>query len=279
MHFIVDKLLAPLDQALAVDAVWRPIEATVIRFARGLRRRRTKVQIDRLTKQLQSQPEVRQGRFAGMKYATVEATCSAVLPKLIGTYEAELDAVFEQTFAKAYEIIVDVGCAEGYYAVGLARKFPSSSVFAYDIDPHAQELCSKNAAANGVADRVQVNGGIMAEELAVLVDGRRCLVVCDCEGWEKNLFTAETLAAFKQSDLIIETHDFIHLDLCNNLSRLFAGTHQIERLNSIDDLQKAESYQSELVNHLDAETKVLAYGEGRPEIMTWIVATPLSNGR
>lgn len=274
MHPLIDKILVPLDRLLALDVVWRPLEASLIRFARGLRRRRTRIQIERLTEQLRLNPVVRKGRFAGMRYAAIEATCSAALPKVLGTYEAELDVVLECLFDNDYEHVMDVGCAEGYYAVGLARRFHDCRVSAFDIDPRAQELCRQNARLNGVADRVDVLGGVGAEDLAALTQGRRCLVVCDCEGFEGSLFTIETVAAFSQSDLIIETHDFIEAGLCKRLSNLFAATHQVQLLHSIDDLQKARTYQSDLVNNLDFEAKELAYAEGRPVIMEWLFLTP-----
>jgi hypothetical protein len=274
MHPFVDKILAPFDRALGVDIIWRPIEATLIRLARGLRRRRTRVQIERLSKELCQRPVVRQGRFAGMRYATLESTCSAILPKLLGTYEAELDAVFEGTSANLYDHIMDIGCAEGYYAVGLARRFPYCRISAFDIDPKAQDLCRQNTRLNGVADRVEVCGGVSAQDLAVAARGRRCLIICDCEGFEGSLFTTATVEAFSHSDLIIETHDFIEAGLLSRLSNLFSATHQVQLIHSIDDLQKARTYRSELADSLDYEAKELAYAESRPVIMEWLFATP-----
>jgi hypothetical protein len=53
-----------------------------------------------------------------MRYAQVRATCSSVLSKLLGTYESELHPVLHEILIKPYELIVDVGSAEGYYAIG-----------------------------------------------------------------------------------------------------------------------------------------------------------------
>lgn len=277
MHPIIDKVLVPLDRSLAVDWIWRPIEASLIRFVRGLRRRRTDVQIQQLFKRLQNYPEVLQGKFAGMRYASIEAACSAILPKLLGTYESELDEVFESVFKRSYDIIADVGCAEGYYAVGLARRFSSSQIYAFDIDPRAQRLCGDNASLNGVSGRVEVGGGVNAEQLAATVRGRRALVICDCEGFEGSLFTESTVAAYNVSDLLIETHDFIESGLCQRISSLFSKTHRVQVVHSIDDLQKARTYKSPAVDALDFEAKELAFAEGRPVIMEWLYLIPQQN--
>lgn len=274
MHPIIDKILVPLDRALAVDWIWRPIEASLLRFARGLRRRRTDVQIKRLLRRLKNNPEVLQGQFAGMRYASIEAACSAIFPKLLGTYEIELDKVFESIYTRNYEIIADVGCAEGYYAVGLARKFPTSQIYAFDIDSRAQRLCRDNARLNGVSGRVEVGGGVNAEQLAAKVRGRRALVICDCEGFEGSLFTGDTVAAYSMSDLLIETHDFIEAGLRERISGLFSKTHQVHVVHSIDDLQKARTYECNAVHSLDFEAKELAFAEGRPVIMEWLYLIP-----
>lgn len=91
------------------------------------------------------------------------------------------------------------------------------------------------------------------------------------------LFTHETVDAFSYSDLIIETHDFLEPGLCKRLSALFALTHEVQILHSIDDPQKARIYQCDLVNHLDLEVREMAYAEGRPVIMEWLFLTPKKN--
>ena len=66
---------------------------------------------------------VLQGPFAGMNYLN-RSHNSEFVPKLLGSYEAELSEVLEQIIAHDYRLIVDVGFAERYYAVGLARRCP-----------------------------------------------------------------------------------------------------------------------------------------------------------
>ena len=60
--------------------------------------------------------------------------------------------------ALGHSTVLNIGCAEGYYAVGLARRMPQARVLAFDINRTAQDTCRALAAKNGVADRVQVSG-------------------------------------------------------------------------------------------------------------------------
>ena len=75
----------------------------------------------------------------------------------------------------------DIGCAEGYYAVGMAGRMPATRVDAFDIDPAAQRACGELAARRGVAERVRVGARFTADDFAAYA-GRKTLVLCDVEG-------------------------------------------------------------------------------------------------
>ena len=66
---------------------------------------------------------VQGGPFAGMTYVR-GVSCANTISRLLGSYEAELHPVVEQVISRSYPTVIDVGCAEGYYAIGLARRSP-----------------------------------------------------------------------------------------------------------------------------------------------------------
>src|SRR5207302_964150 len=70
---------------------------------------------------------VNSGPFKGMLYIGT-AFCSAYIPKLIGTYERELTNIVEEICARMPPLIVDVGAAEGYYAIGFATRLADTHV-------------------------------------------------------------------------------------------------------------------------------------------------------
>src|SRR5690242_18065465 len=63
---------------------------------------------------------VRHGTFAGVTYPS-NVLWRDTIPKLLGTFELELHPVFETAQRRRYDLAVDIGSSEGYYAVGLAK--------------------------------------------------------------------------------------------------------------------------------------------------------------
>jgi hypothetical protein len=166
------------------------------------------------------------GPFSGMAYID-EAVGSALLPKFVGSYECELHPVFKSIHGVQYAGVVDVGCAEGYYAVGIARMLPGVPIYAYDTDPAAQELCQRLAALNQVQGQVRVLGNCGKEQL-VSRSGQRLFVLCDCEGYELDLFDAGVARALGESDLLVETHEMYRPGCTEKLRAVFAPTHEVQ---------------------------------------------------
>ncbi len=89
------------------------------------------------------------GPFAGMRYIT-DSVGSALVPKLLGIYERELNECIEQACTRQFPLIIDVGAAEGYYAVGLARRNPNARVIAFEMEEKGRATLRIMAELNGV---------------------------------------------------------------------------------------------------------------------------------
>jgi hypothetical protein len=162
----------------------------------------------------------------------VERTSGDLIAKVAGTYEAELHTALAGWLQTDISLVVNVGCADGYYAVGLARALPEVEVLAYDIDPPARIRCNEMAQINDVAERVSVEGECLPETLAALPRSRVALV-CDCEGCEKTLLDpalAPTLSGWR---LIVELHDFLDATITDTITARFSQTHEIEIIPSL----------------------------------------------
>ncbi|HSQ03998.1 MAG TPA: hypothetical protein VLN59_08185, partial [Burkholderiales bacterium] len=127
---------------------------------------------------------VRRGPFSGMVYPGRVAVGSTLYPKLLGSYERELQPCIDEAIARGYRTIVDIGAAEGYYAIGLARAIPRARVLAFEANPAGASALDAMAQANGVSDRVTVLGIATLANLEALPIEPPTLVVCDCEGCE-----------------------------------------------------------------------------------------------
>ena len=152
------------------------------------------------------------GPFAGLTYP--DTAPLSLVPKLLGVYESELHAAVEDAIRARPQTIVNVGAADGYYAVGLARRCPGAQVIAYEADAQQLELCRRVAAANGVA--VDVRGAAGPGDLAGAT-----LIVMDCEGCERAL-----LEPGIEATVIVELHDFLDARVGEVVQR-FAPTHDV----------------------------------------------------
>jgi len=173
---------------------------------------------------------VQNGPFAGMRYVS-QSHFGNLLPKLLGSYEAELAGVWRQCARRGYQRIVNVGCGEGYYAVGLARLLPNVSVVAFDSEPTARDLCRQLAELNGVSPRIAIGGPCSPDELQRAIIPAT-LVVCDIEGGELSLLDPALVPALGQCDLVVEAHPQRHSELPQALVERFAATHAAEIIPS-----------------------------------------------
>src|SRR5262249_11358606 len=140
------------------------------------------------------------GPFAGMELLpNFEVDSASPVLKLLGLYESHLDAAVEEAIARRPLVVANIGCADGYYAVGLARRLPDATVPAYDLAHSARTGTAELAQLNGVSDRVRIHGRCRVFPPGV------GLVVCDIEGGESGLL--RDVDALHRAALIVETHD------------------------------------------------------------------------
>jgi hypothetical protein len=211
------------------------------------------------------------GPFKGMRYHSFKSAGSVIIPKIIGSYEDELMSSLEKLFAKDYSEIIDVGCAEGYYAIGLALKFPNAKVYAYDLDEQARVLCNENAIENNVTPRLEVASFLDAIMLKQFTFTKKGLLICDCEGFEKQLFTEASVKNLNNCNLIIELHDCNDDTISKTILPLFINTHKLSLIKSNPDkklsnypfIKKNGKLTDELLN------------ERNGIIMYWAVLEPL----
>jgi predicted RNA methylase len=162
------------------------------------------------------------GPFAGMKYPAESILSRHSVPRLLGSYESELHDVIGIALGEQYDRVIDIGTAEGYYAVGFALK-GRSPVVTFETDPREMALCQEMALLNKVEDRITSRDLCNPEALRALTAGKRCFVLSDCEGYEAELFDAPTIQALRRSDVLVE----IHLDDYEPFFARFAETHSV----------------------------------------------------
>lgn len=221
---------------------------------------------------------VRRGPFQGLHYPFKSSVHSTFFPKLLGYYEFEIQKVIEDLSGNSYSVIIDVGCAEGYYAVGLARLFPNSNLIAFDLLSEAREKTEQLAKANRIelSPKFQIKEGCQPEDLLGLDPDKRHLIFSDCEGFEEILFTSEVINHLRNSDFIIELHDFIFPGIGDELRFRFSKTHTIEIIQSVDDIFRYRLLDDSELLKLSKSEQIRLLAEKRPSQMEWMVCYSLT---
>ena len=267
------------------EFTWRMIDATILPLSNYCQWQREKIKLYQnmnidtdVIRSLSDEMIVKNGPFKGMKYPKISEGEIMLLPKgggtffskLLGSYEREIQPAIEKICQSEYSEVIDIGCADGYYAVGLALKMKNARIFAFDTEERARVLCRRLAEVNGVGDSVHVHGALSSDSLINFSFTGRGLILCDCEGFEKELFTKEVLPSLVNCDLLIELHDFIDINISSDILSLFSGTHDQSIIESIDDIKKAKTYCFNELEGLNLETKKYILQERRGSIMEWV---------
>jgi len=210
---------------------------------------------------------VMQGPLQGLDFLQQSAE-GCHIAKLLGCYEQPLQPFIEEAINAQYPTILNIGCAEGYYAVGMARRMMNTRVLAYDLNPTAQTTCAELAAKNGVTDRVEVGALFKPADFGAYA-GQRVLVLCDIEGAEAELLNPQAAPALAGMDLIVESHECLKPGITQALIDRFKATHHITVVTD-DGQRQLQNPPAWFVNlaHLD---QLLATWEWRSGPTPWLV--------
>jgi hypothetical protein len=164
---------------------------------------------------------------------------------------------------------LDIGCAEGYYAVGFAYQNYAKTVCAFDIEEKAIDNARQLAALNHVEDKICFDGLCDEAKISTLCGGRKALIFCDIEGSEDELLDPGKIPMLRNIDMMIESHDFIVPGMINKLIERFQGTHHVEIVGdggvNLDKFPILKSFNKRIRRKL--------VNEGRAPGMMWVRLT------
>ncbi len=213
------------------------------------------------------------GLFTGMAYAPI-AHGSPLMPKLLGTYENEINVFVSEAIADCPDIVVDIGSAEGYYAVGLAVALVNATIYAFDINPLANHHLLHNARRNGVRGRVNVGQDCDSNALqSILMNSARPLVISDCEGYELDILDPSKVPLLTRCRMIVEVHEQQSgMSAKELLFHRFQNTHSIDTVSSVE---RTAADWPEIVRNICFSNKEKAHAldEGRSP-QNWMAFVP-----
>lgn len=207
---------------------------------------------------------VKSGIFEGLVYDPPVFEGS-LFPRLLGTYEANLQPHILRLGGRGYGVILNIGCAEGYYASGLGRMFPDTEIHAYEIQAHLREACAVVAADNGLASRIRLGKEFVPGQSDVPVE-KKVLLFCDIEGGEFTLLDPDSFPQLADMDMVVEVHPNADRSLNGFLSR-FQATHDVE----IVDLSQRVVAVPPIIRGIGDMNQLLSICEFRGSETPWVV--------
>jgi hypothetical protein len=196
---------------------------------------------------------------------------------LFGVYEREVLALLVEC-ADRYDHLIDVGAADGYYAVGALASNLFRAVVCYEASERGRATIRKSAAENEVLDRLEVRGRAeeaFCDELPQELVARSVLLV-DIEGGEFEILTPAVFRKFRCSVVIIEIHDWLREDPIASLAALRQAASETHGIEVVHMGGRDLSSFPELLGYPD-NLRWIVCSEGRARLMEWWVCRPLAS--
>lgn len=232
----------------------------------------------RFLEDLIKQAKFKSGIFANMNYVG-QSICGSIAPKYLGLYEIELVSTFEKLFSLPLKTIIDVGAAEGYYAVGLALKFPHSRIIAFEATEEGRHLLDQVILRNGVSTQIEVRGYCTPESLKV--ETSNCsghdynLLIMDVEGAEEELLRLHEPSDLARFYMLIELHDWVDPEMGDRLMNKFSSTHKVQIIEARPRRFSDLKLPGFLPLRLYLSSSLLAFSHERPLPMRWVYFEPI----
>lgn len=227
--------------------------------------------------QLATGDRLKWGLFAGMRYID-QSIGSSYGPKLLGTYEKELLPIFSDIISQSYDKMIDVGAAEGYYAIGYCTKTSGIPVVAFEGEKSGRDLIANLARINNVTERVTIREWCDPESLHHELQGlNNPLIIMDCEGSEQILLNPQTIPELLRARILVELHDFIVPGIRDLIFSRFSSSHFITPIQSCSRTLQDAPLPFRLASLLTGPARLLSsLNEGRPQTMLWLDMQPKS---
>ncbi|MDA0048193.1 class I SAM-dependent methyltransferase [Brachyspira hyodysenteriae] len=217
---------------------------------------------------------VQYSNFQGMKYIDT-TNFGAIYHKLLGSYEEPIENWIYEIKNKNYDVIIDIGCSEGYYAVGFAYKGFANKIIAYDIDTSAINMAKRLQSINELkSELIFINSECTFNDIENIIKAsKKVLIFCDIEGGEVYLLDNEKCKALNKADIILESHDLFFNEnryVTETIKKRFQNTHKIEM---IQDYKRDES-KYPIIKDLTIEQKYkILYKNRGVDNMIWMRLT------
>lgn len=192
----------------------------------------------------------------------------------LGLYEKEILNLIEATEAGHYRTFIDIGAADGYYAIGMLVSGKVGRTICFEQTEKGRSVIAENWKKNRSVGELTILGEANASSFATLnpADLENALVLVDIEGFEFELITDEVLSLLKSSTVVIEIHHWMD----NFLDKYTTFLRHADRYFDVEVIERVERETSNLPELRDFtdDNRLLLTSERRPGVMRFLKLTP-----
>jgi hypothetical protein len=218
---------------------------------------------------------VRYGLFEGLKLnrETWWGRCD-LGSQCLGLYEKEILNII--TDHGPFDVFLDIGAADGYYAVGMLHSRMAQKVICFEKSKKGQKAIKKNWITNKSIGELVVHGEAnrLSIERVVKDISKKTLVLIDIEGFEFCLLTKDVISLFKKCELIIEIHNWVE-DFQLKYKRLLFDLDLYFKITPIERISR-ETVNIPLLRSFTDDNRLLVTSERRPCLMRFLHLVPRS---
>lgn len=196
----------------------------------------------------------------------------------LGLYEKEIIDVIGKIKPGDYDCFIDIGAADGYYAIGMLISGKFNKTTCFEITAEGREVIANNWEKNGSPGELNIFGEATAQSLAALPakNTENAFVLVDIEGFEFDFLTAETLSLLQSCTIVIEIHHWVD-DFMARYKTLLCAASQFFTIEMLKPVERETLDLAELRDLTD-DNRLLITSERRPGVMRFLKLTPKSRG-
>ena len=195
-----------------------------------------------------------------------------IASKIYGLYENNVQSILKKI---KKPILVDIGSADGFFAVGCLYSGLSKFCYAFEQSQKGQEVLLKTAQTNNVIKKISIKGKVTSKNfislLPIDIDLSKTVIICDIEGEEYNFLNDHILSKCKKANFIVEMHKTNNI---NDKNKLYKKMCKFFDVSIIIDGNKNYNETPQLHNLNDID-RLLLTCEGRSYIGEWWHLQPI----
>lgn len=218
---------------------------------------------------------IKYGPFSGLRLSKNPWWGKSDLGSMcLGIYEEEILKFLFSDQLNDRKTLIDIGAADGYYAIGLLKSKRINKAICYEISNDGQETILSNWKLNEEPGEIEINGDVFDDFINKnkSTDFSQCITIIDIEGAEFLFLSKQILEFIKNSYVLIEIHNWIP-DFMNKYSSFLKDANEFFDIDILDRSER-NTFKFEELRSFTDDNRLLITSEARPCVMRFLILKP-----